>query len=203
MTVSLRQRSIIRLLLFVYYRLSGPVFGNGHRILVFLIYTDSSISRLPSSRVADRILNSWLHSRSDSPQAHQYSPSTGFILASVVFGVGEVATAWIGRHRLWFGTAFGLSFALVGLVARLLFPTVYPASGLKSNDVVASPLALNLTTVLCLPVLALCCSTSNPCTAPSQDKLAARDTARELSGRSGSRRFECCCAENRTTTTHQ
>ncbi|WP_253738418.1 cytochrome d ubiquinol oxidase subunit II [Halohasta salina] len=80
-------------------------------------------------------------------------PAVAVVLASVVFGVGGVLAARAGRHKLWFGSAFGLSFLLVGLVATLLYPTIYPASGLTIDAVVVSPLALNLTSVLGLPVL--------------------------------------------------
>jgi len=82
-------------------------------------------------------------------------PAVAVVLASVVFGVGGVVAARQGRHKLWFGTTVGLSFLLVGLVATLLYPTIYPASGLTIDAVVVSPLALNLTTILGLPVLLL------------------------------------------------
>ena len=82
-------------------------------------------------------------------------PAVAVVLASVVFGVGGVVAARQGRHKLWFGTTVGLSFLLVGLVATLLYPTIYPVSGLTIDAVVVSPLALNLTTILGLPVLLL------------------------------------------------
>lgn len=82
-------------------------------------------------------------------------PAVAAIAASVAFGVGGVTAARWGRHRLWFAASLGLSFALVGLVAVLLYPTIYPASGLAIDAVVVSPLALNVTTVLGLPVLLL------------------------------------------------
>jgi cytochrome d ubiquinol oxidase subunit II len=80
-------------------------------------------------------------------------PAAAVVLASVAFGVGGVVAARQGRHKLWFGSTVGLSFMLVGLVATMLYPTIYPASGLTINAVVVSPLALNLTTLLGLPVL--------------------------------------------------
>src|SRR6056297_1097086 len=83
------------------------------------------------------------------------APAVAVVLASVAFGVGGVAAARQGRHKLWFGATVGLSFLLVGLVATLLYPTIYPASGLTIDAVVVSPLALNLTTILGLPVLLL------------------------------------------------
>jgi len=82
-------------------------------------------------------------------------PAVAVVLASVVFGVGGVVAARQGRHKLWFGATVGLSFMLVGLVATLLYPTIYPATGLTIDAVVVSPLALNLTSVLGLPVLLL------------------------------------------------
>ncbi|MBO4248546.1 cytochrome d ubiquinol oxidase subunit II [Halomicrobium sp. IBSBa] len=83
------------------------------------------------------------------------APALGAVLATVSFAGAGLAAARLDRHRLWFGTAFGLSFALVGLVAVLLYPRLHPASGLTVDAAVVSPLALNLTTVLGLPVLAL------------------------------------------------
>jgi cytochrome d ubiquinol oxidase subunit II len=82
-------------------------------------------------------------------------PAAAVVLASVGFGVGGVVAARQGRHKLWFGATFGLSFMLIALVATLLYPTIYPASGLTIDAVVVSPLALNLTTILGLPVLLL------------------------------------------------
>ncbi len=82
-------------------------------------------------------------------------PALAVVLGSVVLGVGGIVLARRGRHRLWFASTFGLSVLLVGLVARLLYPTVYPASGLSIDAAVVSPLALNLVTVLGLPVLVL------------------------------------------------
>lgn len=82
-------------------------------------------------------------------------PAIAVVLASVVFGIGGIVAARQGRHRLWFGLTVGLSFLLVGLVGTLLYPTIYPESGLTIDAVVVSPLALNLTTILGLPVLLL------------------------------------------------
>ena len=82
-------------------------------------------------------------------------PAIAVVLASVVFAIGGIVAARQGRHRLWFGSTVGLSFLLVGLVATLLYPTIYPASGLTVGAVVVAPLALNLTTILGLPVLLL------------------------------------------------
>jgi len=82
-------------------------------------------------------------------------PAAVVVLASVIFGGGGIVAARQGRHKLWFGATFGLSFMLVGLIATLLYPRIYPASGLTIDAVVVSPLALNLTTILGLPVLLL------------------------------------------------
>ena len=82
-------------------------------------------------------------------------PAAAVVLGSVLFGVGGVVLARRGRHGRWFASTVGLSFLLVGLVATLLYPTIYPASGLTIDAVVVSPLALNLTTILGLPVLGL------------------------------------------------
>nr|WP_255475198.1 hypothetical protein [Halapricum sp. CBA1109] len=58
-----------------------------------------------------------------------------------------------GDDRRWFASTLALSGLLVAFVAVLLYPTVYPPTGHTVSDVVVSPLALNLTTVLGLPVL--------------------------------------------------
>ncbi|WP_256391217.1 cytochrome d ubiquinol oxidase subunit II [Natronoarchaeum rubrum] len=77
------------------------------------------------------------------------------VIGSVALGLGGIVLARLGRHRLWFASTLGLSALLVALVARLLYPTIYPASGLTVEAAVVSPLALNLVTVLGLPVLLL------------------------------------------------
>jgi len=77
------------------------------------------------------------------------------VLGSVVLGAGGIILARLERHRLWFASTVGLSALLVALVARLLYPTIYPANGLTVETAVVSPLALNLVTVLGLPVLVL------------------------------------------------
>lgn len=82
-------------------------------------------------------------------------PAVGIVGASVVFGLGGLVLARRGQHKLWFGSTFGLSALLVGLVGTLLYPTLYPAAGLTIETAIVSPLSLNLVTVLGLPVLVL------------------------------------------------
>lgn len=82
-------------------------------------------------------------------------PAAAVVVASVGLGVAGIVAARRGRHRLWFAGTVGLSFLLVGLVAVLLYPTIYPADGLAIDAAVVSPLALNLVTVMGLPALLL------------------------------------------------
>ncbi|QDX39415.1 cytochrome d ubiquinol oxidase subunit II [Salarchaeum sp. JOR-1] len=82
-------------------------------------------------------------------------PVAALVVASVAAGVGGSALAARGRYRAWLATALALPALLAALVAVLLYPTVYPATGLTVREAVVSPLALNLTTVLGFPVLLL------------------------------------------------
>ncbi|MFW6435442.1 MAG: cytochrome d ubiquinol oxidase subunit II [Halovenus sp.] len=72
---------------------------------------------------------------------------------SAAAGVAGIVFARRGQYRRWLVAAFALPVLLAVLVGALLYPTIYPATGLTVGDAVVSPLALNLTTVLGLPVL--------------------------------------------------
>ncbi|QCC51016.1 cytochrome d ubiquinol oxidase subunit II [Halapricum salinum] len=80
-------------------------------------------------------------------------PGVAVVGLSVAVALGGIAAARTENDRLWFASTLALSGLLVALVALLLYPTVYPPGGLTIDDAVVSPLALNLTTVLGLPVL--------------------------------------------------
>jgi cytochrome d ubiquinol oxidase subunit II len=80
-------------------------------------------------------------------------PGVAVVALSVVAGVAGVLLARRGHDRRWFASTLALSGLLVAFVAVLLYPTLYPPTGHTISDAVVSPLALNLTTVLGLPVL--------------------------------------------------
>ena len=82
-------------------------------------------------------------------------PGIVIVGLSVVAGLGGVVLALRDRYRAWLASALALPALLSALVALLLYPTIYPATGLTVSDAVVSPLALNLTTVLGFPVLLL------------------------------------------------
>ncbi|WP_259370419.1 cytochrome d ubiquinol oxidase subunit II [Salinarchaeum laminariae] len=77
------------------------------------------------------------------------------VVASVGLAIVGVALARSGRHRSWFASTLGLGGLLGSLVAVVLYPSVYPATGLTVAAASVSPVALNLLTVLGVPVLLL------------------------------------------------
>jgi len=82
-------------------------------------------------------------------------PVAGVVALSVAAGVGGSVLARHGQYRGWLASALALPALLTVLVGILLYPTIYPATGLQVTDAVVSPLALNLVTVLGFPVLVL------------------------------------------------
>lgn len=82
-------------------------------------------------------------------------PAAVVVGLSVVAGLGGVAFARREQYRRWLGSALALPTLLSVLVAFALYPTIYPATGTTVREAVVSPLALNLVTVLGLPVLVL------------------------------------------------
>jgi cytochrome d ubiquinol oxidase subunit II len=80
-------------------------------------------------------------------------PVFAVVGASASAGGAGIAFASRGRYRAWLIAAFSLPILLGALVAVVLYPVLYPATGLTVEAAVVSPLALNLTTVLGLPVL--------------------------------------------------
>ncbi|WP_114579088.1 cytochrome d ubiquinol oxidase subunit II [Saliphagus sp. LR7] len=83
------------------------------------------------------------------------APTPVIVGLTVVVGVGGILLAHRDRARLWFGSTLTLSGLLGSLIAVLLSPTIYPAGGYTIEGTIVSPLALNLVTVLGLPVLVL------------------------------------------------
>jgi cytochrome d ubiquinol oxidase subunit II len=79
------------------------------------------------------------------------------VLTLVLAAVYAVATN-SDRYYLAFGAGAGLVFALVSIVAALMYPTVDPAVGLTVDSAVVSTIPLNLITVgavLLLPLVFL------------------------------------------------
>jgi cytochrome d ubiquinol oxidase subunit II len=75
------------------------------------------------------------------------------VLLTVVFGVLGIVLGRRDRHRERFAATGVVAVLLIALVAALLYPSVYPLTGHTISEAVVSPLALNLVTVLGLPVL--------------------------------------------------
>ncbi|WP_226023821.1 cytochrome d ubiquinol oxidase subunit II [Halomicrobium salinisoli] len=82
-------------------------------------------------------------------------PAGAIVLLSVIAGIGGSVLARRGRYRAWLASAMALPALLSLLVALLLYPTIYPPTGLTVREAVVSPLALNLVTVLGFPALLL------------------------------------------------
>jgi cytochrome d ubiquinol oxidase subunit II len=80
-------------------------------------------------------------------------PAVTVVVLSVAAGLAGSVLARRGAYRAWLASALVLPALLSTLVALLLYPTVYPPTGLTVRGAVVSPLALNLVTVLGLPVL--------------------------------------------------
>jgi cytochrome d ubiquinol oxidase subunit II len=82
-------------------------------------------------------------------------PVAAVVVLSVAAGLGGSLLARRGQYRAWLASALALPTLLTILVGILLYPTIYPPTGLLVREAVVSPLALNLTTVLGFPVLLL------------------------------------------------
>ncbi|RAW43949.1 cytochrome d ubiquinol oxidase subunit II [Halorubrum sp. 48-1-W] len=76
------------------------------------------------------------------------------VLSVITAGAGSVL-ALRGEYRAWLASALALPALLSLLVALLLYPTIYPPTGLTVREAVVSPLALNLVTILGFPALLL------------------------------------------------
>ncbi|GAA0533641.1 cytochrome d ubiquinol oxidase subunit II [Halorubrum ejinorense] len=82
-------------------------------------------------------------------------PAAVVVGLSVGAGLGGILLARRGSYRAWVASAFALPALLTVLLALFLYPTIYPPTGLTLRAAVVSPLALNLVTVLGLPVLVI------------------------------------------------
>jgi cytochrome d ubiquinol oxidase subunit II len=81
------------------------------------------------------------------------APAAAVVGLSVLAGLAGVVLARRGQYRRWLASALALPALLSVLLGLLLYPQVYPATGLTVRAAVVSPLALNLVTVMGLPVL--------------------------------------------------
>ncbi|MDZ5810537.1 cytochrome d ubiquinol oxidase subunit II [Halorubrum sp. AD140] len=82
-------------------------------------------------------------------------PVAAVVALSAAVGLGGCLLALRGQYRAWLASALALPALLTILIAILLYPTIYPSTGLLVREAVVSPLALNLVTVLGFPVLLL------------------------------------------------
>jgi cytochrome d ubiquinol oxidase subunit II len=86
------------------------------------------------------------------------APATLALLGvTVALAAAHVVAGRRGRHHLAFVAVAGQVYALVALVAALMFPLVDPATGLTADAAVVSTLSLNLTTIgaaVLLPLVA-------------------------------------------------
>ncbi len=79
------------------------------------------------------------------------------VLTLVLAGVYAVATKW-DRYYVAFGAVAGLVFALVSIVAALMYPRMDPVAGLTVDSAIVSTLPLNLMSIgaaLLLPLIFL------------------------------------------------
>lgn len=84
------------------------------------------------------------------------SPLVGaLILITGILTVGYIVATGTQRYYLAFAAAGGLVFALVGLLARLMFPLVDRAAGLTVREAIVSTLSLNLMTIMASVLLPL------------------------------------------------
>ncbi|MCL9813428.1 cytochrome d ubiquinol oxidase subunit II [Natranaeroarchaeum aerophilus] len=77
------------------------------------------------------------------------------VLTTIGLGVAAVVFAGRGADRAWFASTAGLALALLAVVISLLYPTIYPAAEMTVRDAVVSPIPLNVSTIIGLPVLVL------------------------------------------------
>ncbi|QSG01777.1 cytochrome d ubiquinol oxidase subunit II [Natranaeroarchaeum sulfidigenes] len=84
------------------------------------------------------------------------SPSgIAIVLATIGLTIASVLFAERGADGAWFASTAGLALALLAVVVSLLYPTVYPAAEITVRDAVVSPIPLNVSTIVGLPVLVL------------------------------------------------
>ncbi len=84
------------------------------------------------------------------------SPSgIAIVLATIGLTIASVLFAERGADGAWFASTAGLALALLAVVVSLLYPTVYPAAEMTVRDAVVSPIPLNVSTIVGLPVLVL------------------------------------------------
>ncbi|AZH25649.1 cytochrome d ubiquinol oxidase subunit II [Haloplanus aerogenes] len=80
----------------------------------------------------------------------------GLVGLTLVFAAGYALATHADRYYAAFAAVAGLVFALVGVVARLLYPAIDPATGLTVETAVVPTLSLNLMSIgaaLLLPLV--------------------------------------------------
>jgi cytochrome d ubiquinol oxidase subunit II len=81
------------------------------------------------------------------------APALALVGATVLLAGVYAYAMREGRDYVGFGSASALVFALVTLVASLLFPVIDPATGLTVDEAVVSTLPLNVMTVFAIPLI--------------------------------------------------
>lgn len=82
-------------------------------------------------------------------------PAIGLVVLSVLIAVAYWEALTRDRHLLAMASAAGLVFALVAVVATLLYPTIDPVTGLTVAEAIVAPRALNLMTIAAAVLLPL------------------------------------------------
>ncbi|RZH66480.1 cytochrome d ubiquinol oxidase subunit II [Natrinema altunense] len=75
------------------------------------------------------------------------APVAALVLATLVLAGVYAAATWADRYYVAFGAAAGLVFALVGIVAGLMYPIIDRAGGLTVETAIVSTLPLNLMSI--------------------------------------------------------
>ncbi|APW99621.1 cytochrome D ubiquinol oxidase subunit II [Halobiforma lacisalsi AJ5] len=74
-------------------------------------------------------------------------PIAALVVATLAFAGVYAAATRTDRYYVAFGAAAGLVFALVAIVAGLLYPTIDPVAGLTVESAIVSTLPLNLMSI--------------------------------------------------------
>ncbi|GAB6879471.1 cytochrome d ubiquinol oxidase subunit II [Halorubrum gandharaense] len=84
-------------------------------------------------------------------------PALPLAVLAVGFPVAGLVFAERGRAREWAGCVAGGGLSIVVLLASLLYPYAYPATGTTIREAVVAPVSLNLLTLIGGPFLLIVC----------------------------------------------
>ena len=82
-------------------------------------------------------------------------PALGLVALTAILGIGYIVLLRSGRSLAAFVVAGAQTFGLVALVGYLLYPTIYPITGLTVADAAVSTLAINVMTIVLVIFLPL------------------------------------------------